>query len=233
MTRKAYYIPDSDPGKAEFLNNLAAKIGTHAATFGIGPAEAASLKNDAAMFKYLLDMQEAFKTFKQNISAYKNMLRDGEDSGSPHPLPIMPALPLPPALVNNDIFGRARKLVARLKTHNNYSEAIGEGLGIIGDEHIVDIHELKPVLKSRLDAGRPVIIWKKGVAESLDIYVDRRDGKGFVLIATDSQPDYIDKYPMPKDKESVVWEYKAAYRIGDKQVGHFSDTVLVTVTRGV
>ena len=233
MTRKAYYISKSDSGKAQFLTNLANKIGADAATLGISPAEVASIQADAAMFKYVLRMQEAFKTFKQAVSAYKNLLRDGQQSETPSPLPVAPTLPAPPVLVNDGIFWRARKLVARIKAHPNYNQAIGEGLGIVGDEHVVDRLELKPVLKSRLDGEYPVIIWKKGVADRINIYVDRKDGKGFVFLTTDSQPDYIDKHPMPKGVESLVWDYKAIYLIGDDQVGQFSEPIQVTVTRQV
>lgn len=231
MTRNAYYLPDSDPGKAQLLTNLALNVGGYAATLGLSPAEVASVQADAAMFKYLLRMQEAFKTFKQAVSAYKNQLRDAEPSETPSPLPVAPALPAAPALVNNGILWRTRRLVARIKASTNYNESIGEGLGIVGDERTVDLLGLKPELKSRVGAVHPVIIWKKGTASALDIYADRKDGKGFVFLTTDTQPDYIDKHPMPKGVESVVWEYKGIYRMADKQVGQFSEPIQVTVTR--
>ena len=231
MTRKAYYLSDSDNGKAQLLTNLALNIGGDAATLGLSPAEVASVQADAAMFKYVLRMQEAFKTFKQGLSAYKNQLRDGRQSETPSPLPVPPTLPTPPALVNNGILWRTRRLVARIKASTNYNESIGEGLGIVGDERTVDTFELKPELKHRLDGAHPVIIWKKGTASALDIYADRKDGKGFIFLTTDTQPDYIDKYPMPKGVESVVWEYKGIYRMADKQVGQFSEVIQVTVTR--
>jgi len=220
-------------GKLQFLRNFNTKLKTHAVNFGISAAEVTYVENATDMFGYLLRMQESFKTFKQEISAYKNMIRNGEESETPHAFPVIPTLPAPPVLVNNDIFGYIRRLVARIKAHPAYDEAIGEDLGIVGDEHVVDKSSLRPILKSRIEAGHPVIIWKKGTADALDIYVDRKDGKGFVLLATDFQPDYTDKHPVPKDVESIVWEYKAAYRIGDKQVGHFSDVVRVAVAKQV
>ena len=74
------------------------------------------------------------------------MIRNGEESETPHAFPIIPTLPAPPTLVNNDIFGYIRRLVARIKAHPNYTEAAGEGLGIVGDEHVVDTSTLKPIL---------------------------------------------------------------------------------------
>lgn len=92
---------------------------------------------------------------------------------------------------------------------------------------------LKPILKSALDANRPLIIWNKGVADSLDIYVDRQMNDNYVFLANDSQPDYLDTFPLPIGVNSAAWRYKAIYRIGDEQVGKFSDPITVTVTKQI
>ena len=224
------FIPKSDPAMALWLRNLANKIGSYATTFGLTPAEVASVRNDAVRFDYILKVQEAYKTFKQNISKYKDILRDGPNDEPVDEL-VFPSLPVAPVLVNSGIFPRLRKLVARIKAHPAYDDAIGADLGLLASHEAIDIPNLKPVLKSRLDAGRPLIIWIKGPADSIDIYVDRRNGKGFVYLTTDFYPDYMDKCPMPAGKDSAVWDYKAIYKIGDEQVGQFSEVISVTVTR--
>jgi len=43
------FIPTNDPGKADFLDNLALKIGGYAALFGLTPAEVASVQADATI----------------------------------------------------------------------------------------------------------------------------------------------------------------------------------------
>ena len=224
------FIPTNDQGKADFLDNLALKINGYATLFGLTPAEVASVQADATMFNYILDMQEAYKTFKQNLTSYKNMLRDG-DPDLLGPFPVSPVLAAPPPLVTKNIFRRTRRLVERIKAASAYNEAIGEDLGIVGDEQVFDIPSLKPLLKSRLDAGRPLIIWTKGPADALDIYVDRQDGAGFVFLATDTKPDYLDTVDHPEGVDSAVYDYKAIYRIDDEQVGQFSDPIRVTVTK--
>jgi len=224
------FIPTNDPGKANFLDNLALKIGGYAVLLGLTPAEVASVQADATMFNYILDMQEAYKTFKQNLTKYKDMLRDGAPDFV-GPFPVSPVLAAPPPLVTKNIFRRTRELVARIKAASAYNEAIGEDLGIVGDDQVDYIPSLKPLLKSRLDAGRPLIIWTKGSADALDIYVDRMDGAGFVFLATDTKPDYLDTVAFPAGVNSVVYDYKAIYRIGDEQTGQFSDPIRVTVTK--
>ncbi|MFH0889063.1 MAG: hypothetical protein V1871_07650 [Planctomycetota bacterium] len=230
---KKYFIPDSDAAKANFLDNLALKLTGYATALGITPVEVTSVTNDATMFNYIIDMQEAYKTVKQNISKYKDYLRDGPVGTPLGPLPVAPTLPPAPTLVAEAIFTRIRNLAARIKANPVYNQGIGEDLGIVGDEQVIDIPNLKPLLKSRLDAGRPLIIWSKDPADSIDIYVDRKDGQGFVFLATDTQPDYLDTFPVPAGVASQVWDYKAIYRIGDSQVGKFSDPIQVTVTRQI
>ena len=228
---KAYYIPWSEQGKAEFLDNLSLKIGSYEVVLGLSPADTTSVANDATMFNYLLDAQEAFKTFKQDLSLYKNILRDGPGGGPAGAFPVAPVLPPPPTPVNIAIFRRIRQLVARIKAAPGYTNPIGEDLGIIGDEQTVDIPNLKPILKSRLDVGRPLVVWTKGPADSIDIYVDRKDSAGFVYLANDSQPNYLDTFELPAGQNSAIWDYRAVYKIGDDQVGQFSDPIQVTVTK--
>jgi len=71
----------------------------------------------------------------------------------------------------------------------------------------------------------------RAVTEGIDIYVDRQDGAGFVFLATDTKPNYLDTVVLPEGVESAVYEYKAIYRIDDEQVGQFSDPIRVTVTK--
>jgi hypothetical protein len=227
---KGPFIPDGDQAKADMLDNFALKLPIYAAILGVTPAEVTSVTNDAAMFNYTMDAQEAFKTHKQNVSNYKNALRDGPDS-APGAFPVAPPLAPAPALVNDGVFNRISNLAVRMKRHPAYKEAMGEDMGIVGDEQVIDIPNLKPVLTSRLDVGRPLIVWKKSHADSLDIYVDRKDGLGFVYLANDSQPDYLDTFPVPAGVTTAVWDYKAVYKIGDDQVGQFSEPIQVTVTR--
>ncbi|MBI4711722.1 MAG: hypothetical protein HY762_00185 [Planctomycetes bacterium] len=231
MAKSAYYLPETDGGKLGFLKNFALKLPGYATALGITPAEVTSVVNDAVAFKYILTMNEGYKTDKQEVSKYKDTMRDGPVGTSMGPWPTPSPLPAAPALVEAGIFARIRKMVGRIKNHPAYNKGIGEDLGIVGDEQTIDIPNLKPALKYRLDAGRPLIIWLKGPADSIDIYVDRKDGKGFVYLANDSQPDYLDTFPIPAGVTTAVWDYKAVYRIGDDPVGQFSEPIQVTVTR--
>jgi hypothetical protein len=224
------YLPRADKDRVVWLKNFNTKFSLYATSLGFSPAEATGITNDTTMFTYIVDMVELFKNEQGKRVAYKNLLVNGDLSTPVSTIPSVPALPAAPPAVQAGIFRRLAKTVQRIKNHPAYNNAIGQDLGIIGAVNVIDTETMKPILKGALDAGRPIIKWKKGDADSIDIYVDRNDGKGFVFLANDSHPDYIDTFPIPA---TAIWEYKGIYKIADEQVGEFSDAISITVTKQV
>lgn len=227
-------IPPLDKPKATFLNNLDNKAPVYKTVLDITDAELASVHKDAVMFNYIINVfAEAYKTKGLDVTEFKNIMRDGP-LGKPTPaMPEAPTLPVAPAAVDAGIFPRTSKFIKRLKSHGNYTVNIGKDLGIEGEEHVIDPLTMKPLLKGALDAGRPLIIWNKGDASSIDLYVDRQMNDSYVYLANDSEPDYIDTYHLTAGVNSAVWRYKGIYRLGDEQVGIFSEPITITVTKTV
>lgn len=229
---KTHYVPASDEGKMTWLNNFASKISVHAPVLGISQQLVTSVQNDMQMFTYMVNVTNSFKAGLSEIVGYKDILKNGNENMPLNPVPVFNNTP-PPTLVPAGIFRRVSKLIMTIKGNPNYNESIGEDLGIIGTEQSRDTMEMKPVLKIRTEAGKPRIIWKKGDADSLDIYVDRGDNKGFVYLANDFSPDYTDNTPLSGESRTAEWRYKAIYRLKDEQVGSFSDEVSVTVKKEI
>lgn len=225
---KDYYLPRSDKKKNLWLNNFVVRLPYYAATLGINQATLTSIQNDAKMFEYAVKLVDSFSKTKKDKTTFKNQLRDGPESKTPLSVPQF-TVQKPPVSVPPGIFKRITSLVRKIKVHDNYTPAIGKHLDIIGPDTYLDINTLKPKLKIRYTADRPVIKYRKGKTDGVDIYVDRDDGKGFVFLATDKEPDYIDPTEVPDGVKSIVWRYRARYRIGEKQIGQFSNTVSVTV----
>ena len=225
---KAYWLPKDDPGRRDLLNHIAAELPTHATTVGIATAEVTSVQADAAYFTYVMAAQQSYTASAQQWSAFKNKARSGTGA-SMGPMPVAPTLGAPPTAVAPGIFTRLAKLVVRIKAHPGYTESIGQALDIIGAEQVVDPDLLKPVLKTELRSGHPWVLWVKGVATALEIWVDRGNGT-FVYLATDTVPDYGDTFALPAPGQTALWKYKAIYRIGDEQVGQWSDVVSQAVT---
>jgi len=103
---------------------------------------------------------------------------------------------------------------------------MGEDLGIIGDEQTFDPQLGKPLLAlSLVNLGQVLVGWKKGDFEGVRIEVDR--GAGWVFLAIDTTPDYLDTHPTPAT--ATVWKYRAAYLYDDQTVGSWSDVAQITV----
>ncbi|HMQ70685.1 MAG TPA: hypothetical protein PKA90_16990 [Ignavibacteria bacterium] len=229
---KSHYVPKTDDGKVTWLNNFSSKLPDHASVLGLSPEQITSVQNDAAMFSYIVNLVNSFKTGLAERVGYKDLLKNGAENSPLGPAPVYNNTPAP-TVVPAGIFVRISKLIMTIKGNPNYTEAIGNNLGIIGSEENIEFSELKPVINIKMEAGYPKLIWKKGKADSIDIYVDRSDGKGFVYLANDSSPDFVDKASLNGNEKTAAWVYKAIYRVKDEQVGLFSDDVSVTVKKEI
>jgi hypothetical protein len=177
-------------------------------------------------FDYICDAKNQHAQTTENWTTYKNQARNGD--GILGAMPTTPALGAPPPMVPANIFGRASALAARIKKHPNYTDAMGQDLGIIGAEQTMDLAAMKPILKITLQAGRPNVGWKKQGMDGLEISVDRGTGT-FAFLAFDTMPDYLDTAPLPAAGTSAVWRYKAIYRLHDEEVGQWSDIATISV----
>jgi hypothetical protein len=230
--KKSKYMPGTDEGKVIWLNNFAAKLQNHAATLGISQEQITSVQNDAQMISYIVNEVNRFKNGLGERVGYKDMLVYGNGSEPPAPAPVYQNTS-PPAVVPFGVIARVSRMVRHIKSSENYNDAIGNDLGVIGSESDENTADMKPLLNVRLHAGKPVIEWKKGQADSIDIYVNRGDGRGYIYLANDMSPHYTDEFALPPDTKMGEWKYKGIYRIRDEQVGTFSDEVSVIVKKEV
>ena len=65
--------------------------------------------------------------------------------------------------------------------------------------------------------------------DTLEIHVDRGDGKGSNYLSNDSHPDSLDTAPLPALGVGAVWTYRAIYRLHNHQVGQWSAELKVSV----
>ena len=222
------YLPKDDSGKADLLDHVAATLPKYTGTLEISADDLTSLQADAVSFRYALNILSRAQSYAHNCTAFKNLLRDGGTDAIEWPVaPLLPE-PIPP-IVKSGIIPRFSLLINRLKAHKNYSPAIGQDLQIIGSAYIIDPSTWKPVLSSLLQAGHPTVVWAKGKASAIEIWVDRNDGTGFVFLIIHTEPNTPDPVPLPSPGTSVVWKYKAIYRYHDEQVGEWSDVLSVVV----
>ncbi len=226
------FIPASDNDKVIWLNNFSTKIGTYATSVGVTAAEVTAVQKDAAMYQYIINLQEIYKQTLKNITGYKKLLKKA--SGQEHlgaNIPALPVLSTAPAVVPEGIFDRVSKLAARIKASINYTANVGADLGIVAPSSTFDVSTLQADLRVNLDAGRPHLKWTKGESDALDLYADRNDGSGFALVGRFMRNEYIDITNLATGKVIDEWSYKGIYVIADTQVGVMSSTVSVSVKR--
>lgn len=231
MSSSINFIPNSDSDRSIWLNNFSTKISTYATLTGISAAEVTAVQKDAAMYIYIINMLEAYKQTVNNITSYKNLLKHAVGQQHLGAIPSPPTLATAPAAVTEGVFDRISKLAKRMKASTNYTDAMGQDLGIIAATQTIDVNSLQPDLKLNLDAGRPHIKCTKGYADAIDLYVDRKDGAGFVLIGRLLKLDYIDVANLPANTVLSEWDYKAMYVIGNGNVGLMSSVVSVVVKK--
>ncbi len=225
------FIPTGDSDKVVWLSNFTTKMGLYATQLGVTTAELSSLQKDNAYFSYLISMMEVYRQNLLNLSSYKNMLKHAVGQQHIGTLPVLPNLGTAPPSVPEGVFDRVSKLVTRVKASLNYTDAIGNDLGIISPTQTIDLATLQPVLKVNIDGDRPHIKCSKGYADAIDLYVDRKDGAGFVLIGRLTKPDYIDVVDLPANTVLAEWDYKARYVIANNVVGVMSAVVSVVVKK--
>jgi hypothetical protein len=224
------YLPQADKDKVGWLNEFFTKFHEHAFLLDFNSVEIASIKNDFDMFAYLMETGDLLKQEMNKLISYKNLMTFGDINTGQAVDPVPVSFPPAPTIVPAGIFRRLLRTIMRIKSHPDYEQIIGEALGIIGHEPFTDRNTLQPELLGYYDAGRPVIQWKKEKADSIDIYVNRQDDKGFVFLINDTVPDYIDTYEIPEGCETV-WEYKGIYKIENEQIGNYSNSIFMKVKK--
>jgi hypothetical protein len=146
-------------------------------------------------------------------------------------IPTLPVLTTAPPTVPEVVFDRVSKPAARIKNSANYSETIGSDLGIITPANNFDSSTMQPTLKIKLEAGRPHLKWIKGDSDALDLYVDRDDGAGFVLLGRLMRNEYVDIASLLPTKPIDEWNHKGVYVIADQPVGMYSAVSSITVKK--
>jgi hypothetical protein len=74
---------------------------------------------------------------------------------------------------------------------------------------------LKPILSSYLQAGHPVIVWNKGKASALKIWVNRTNDNNFALLSVNTKTNVTDSTPLPTEGSRALWKYKTIYHLAD------------------
>jgi len=233
MKHNTYY-PTRTADQVNWLVNWCNKLSTYATTLGLSPAQTSATLADALWLVYVLQAWlGAIRTFSV---ACTNAATDAQ-TGDGTKLCALPAF-APPALptggtpVNTGALNRIFAVVQIIKESSGCTDAIASELGIVGSAATPpDLNAILPVFTlARIPTGVNVLWTWQGNSAYLDMFeiqVDRGDGKGYVLLAYDTTPGYLDTFPQPATL--TKWKYKGIFRVGDQQVSQWSQEVSITV----
>ncbi|MFI5219669.1 MAG: hypothetical protein ACHQNT_09280 [Bacteroidia bacterium] len=226
---KNHYLPDRDSDRVTWLNNFAAKLPAYNVLLGITAAELALVQAYALFYSYIIGLIELSKTYTENLTKFKNLLSRASLGSTLGPLPVLTPAAAPPA-ADAGIFTIISGFVARMKASQQYTEAIGEDLGIVGDESDFDELTYKPEIKAKsVPGGARVTFTKKGV-DGIDFQSRPKGSTAWEKLAFDSQSPYVDTRPPRTPGVPEEREYRGRGVISDVEIGEWSDIISVTVT---
>lgn len=225
----ATFIPRADKDKAAWLKNFANKFSGYATTFGFTAADVTAVNNDSISFSYQLDILELFKTETQELTAYKDLLRDGPLATVPVPSPSLPIIPPAPTPVAPGIYIRISNIVKRIKAHPAYTESIGKDLGIVASASATIMSETKPKLKLSTDGGLILVNYVKNGMPGIRLLGKRASEMQFTLLSVVTQSVYKDIRPNAVPGTPEIRQYLAWYFDKDEPVGQISDVVSITI----
>ncbi len=225
---KHYFLSDTEDGKATEFEQFRDNIGGYVALFNLAAADVTQQAADATYYRELLTFAKTMGSAGPQWTAWKGLALSGQ-SGTEPAIPVKHAA-FPPS-VPAGILTRFLALANAIKTHKNYTPAIGIILGLEGAEQTgPDLSTIQPDFKAILKGNTVFLDWGWGgnskFLDMIRLEVDR-DGKGFIFLANDTTAGYTDTTPLPATP--TKWTYRGIYIVGDAQVGVWSKPVSITV----
>lgn len=228
---KADYVEQNNDSFNTQLQTFRSVIANYATLLSVTPAQITAQAADTAYFDYCLKCTTLIANAAQQWTGWRNLERTG---GSPPATgaPVAPVLPTLVPAVAPGIEARFRALVQQIKASSNYNDAIGKALGIEGPQQTApDLATIQPVIGAITSGNQVQVKWgwggQRAYLDFCELQVDRGDGRGFGPLAFDTTPGYTDTHPFPA--APATWTYRAIYRVGDNQVGVWSNPVSVTL----
>ena len=209
------------------LRNFYNKLEGLAILLGFTTEELTSIKNDCDAWDYCMTVDVSVQKFARDITKFKTLLRKGYKDEIIKEFPNLPKFSVAPAIVASNIQLRFRQASGKVKSSPNYTKAIGTELGIESPQTPFDPQLGKPVLKIKMNVGRPTLSYIKKEYKGLVIYKDV--GDGYAVLGTAFKSKYEDTSPLPKPNTSAIWKYKAVYVWDGKETGYWSDEITIVV----
>jgi hypothetical protein len=222
------YVKKDDLGFVVQLNNFKNKLSNYATVLGLDPAVLTNVSNDSEFMGFAVTSIDTSKTYAQGWTSLKDDARNGKGTTPIGTFPSPVDVTTPPTAVDPGIEDRFRALVRQIKANPAYNNTMGEDLGIVAPEDTAV--SLLPVLTIKLDAGKPVISFKKGKSDGIRLYSKRAGEDAFSFLAVDTHSPYTDTRVNLIPGTSEKREYYAYFFKNDEEYGDQSAVASVSVS---
>jgi hypothetical protein len=196
------YLPKKDSELLVWLENYKEKIVTDGPTLGLSPTQVTDQQ------KFCETMQNAIVQVNTKKEELKSAV-SAKNSAAETQL------------------GSLRLAIANIKTLPNYTDAIGNELGVVGTHNDLDEATYKAEISVELFGGFVRIKFKKKGADGVNIYHRLKGSPNWVFLARDTKSPYDDHIVLTVPNQPEHWEYMAYGVLDDAQIGQSSDIVEV------
>lgn len=233
MRRQLYY-PIRIADQITWLENFRNKLAGYATALGLTSDQVTAAVGDARWLIYVIQSWlGAARAWSLACTDAATLAQSG-DGTALMALPVFtpPTLPTGVVAVNTGALDRIFALVQVIKDSGGCTDSISSDLRIVGAEQTgPDFTTLAPDFKLSRVGNTVNIGWGWGgysaYLDMIELQVDRGTGQGWVPLAFDTTPGYVDTCPMPTSP--VKWKYRGIFRLNDQQVGQWSDDKSITV----
>ena len=222
------FLPTADPALVVWFNNFQLKFAAYALTVGFVAADVTALQNDYATFAYAVNLAAVFKEEAKERNQYKDTLRDGPIGIAAPVTPTVPTIAPPATVSAPGIVPRLRAIIQRIKTHPNYTAAMGQDMGIVGSTSGPAAGDKPSVSAEAQPASQVILKWSKGVYDGVSIESQRGTETTWAQIGMDTSSPYLDSRAPTAAGVPELRRYRCRYFLSDEPKGDYSDIVSVT-----
>jgi hypothetical protein len=224
-------IPQNESELLLWAKTFLAKFPPEAQNLGFSTEEVDSVKADLAQLIYLIELVPLYRTRMQELTAYKNLLKDGPLGSSAGNLPTFAAPATPPKAVLPGIVPRLQSVVQRARLHPRCTEALQKGLGIASSAAASSpslVGHVAPKARTEsLPNSEVRIEFVRGDSDGVLVESRRGDETEWRHLAVDRFSPYVDTRQPLKPGTSEKREYRLRYLDEDDPVGPYSDILVV------
>ncbi len=196
------YLPHSDADFLIWFHNFRNKLGSYATQFHIPPEDVNLIQSKG----YELEMAVQDANTKKEEAA-KSVTHKNE--------------------VRSIFINSLRKEITRIKAHKNYTDAIGQELGIVSTSSTVDFANYKAKISAEVTGGLVRIKFVKKSVDGVNIYYRRKGETVWRFLARDTRSPYEHRIQLEDPSKPEHYEYRAFGVVNDVEIGQPSDVVEV------